>query len=95
MRARSASLLLILLIAVSFFTAIFVANQFGLSRAEPSSRMRLHALPVAISQVYHGRKHDYTARRVTDAPGASEPDEYSACDEDPAERFERALLAVF
>jgi hypothetical protein len=58
---RPASLLLILLIATTFFFALAVSKHLGLSRADPSSRMRLHAIPVAISQIYHGRKHDYTA----------------------------------
>jgi hypothetical protein len=52
---------LIILIAVAFTVALFVARDFGLSRSDPSSRMRVHAMPVAISQIYHGRAHDYTA----------------------------------
>lgn len=52
---------LIILIAVAFTVTLFVARDFGLGRSDPSSRMRLHAIPVAISQVYHGRVHDYTA----------------------------------
>jgi len=52
---------LIILIAVVFTVALLVARDFGLSRSEPSSRMRVHAIPVAISQIYHGRAHDYTA----------------------------------
>jgi len=52
---------LIILIALAFTVALFVARDFGLSRSDPSSRMRLHAIPVAISQIYHGRVHDYTA----------------------------------
>lgn len=55
------SLLLILLVVASLFIALVVARQLGLSRSDPSMRLRYHALPVAISQVYHGRKHDYTA----------------------------------
>jgi len=52
---------LIILIAVAFTLTLLVARDFGLSRSDPSSRTRLHAIPVAISQIYHRRVHDYTA----------------------------------
>jgi hypothetical protein len=52
---------LIVLIAVAFTVALFVARDLGLSQSDPSSRTQLHAIPVAISQIYHGRAHDYTA----------------------------------
>jgi hypothetical protein len=52
---------LILCIGVVFLTMGFAAHQMGLHKSEPSNRLRFHALPVAISQLYHGMKHDYTA----------------------------------
>ncbi len=45
---------------VGFLVALALALSFGLSTAEPTERMRYHALPVAISQLYHGQKRDYT-----------------------------------
>lgn len=45
----------------AFFLTLAIAFGLGLSSAEPTERMRYHALPVAISQLYHGQEHDYTA----------------------------------
>jgi hypothetical protein len=56
-----ASFLIIILIGLAFAAALLIARDLGLSRADPSNRMRFHAIPVAISQIYHGRTHDYTA----------------------------------
>lgn len=44
----------------AFLATLVVALSFGLSTTEPTERMRYHALPVAISQLYHGQAHDYT-----------------------------------
>jgi hypothetical protein len=33
----------------------------GIQNSEPSSRLRVHAIPVALSQLYHDWPHDYTA----------------------------------
>lgn len=44
-------------IVLAFVTGI----SLGLDKNDPSSRTRIHAIPVAISQIYHGRPHDYTA----------------------------------
>ncbi|MCZ7643473.1 MAG: flippase-like domain-containing protein [Pseudorhodoplanes sp.] len=37
--------------------------RLGIDRADPTNRTRFHAIPVAISQIYHGRPHDYTGSR--------------------------------
>src|SRR5262245_17780539 len=37
-------------------------SRLGLHR-HASTRYRFHAIPVAVSQLYHGRAHDYTAFR--------------------------------
>lgn len=45
----------------AFLSTLVAALNFGLSTAEPTHRMRYHAIPVAMSYLYHGRKHDYAA----------------------------------
>ncbi len=53
-------LILIACALVAFCVAFFAARSYGIDRSDPSNRMRYHAIPVAISQIYHGRPHDYT-----------------------------------
>lgn len=49
----------ILLFLILIAYAIFL----GLHDSEPTTRTRYHAVPVAMSQLYYGRVHDYTAFR--------------------------------
>lgn len=53
--------LLVFIALAAFLATLVFARSIGLSTAEPTQRMQYHALPVAISQLYHGRAHDYTA----------------------------------
>jgi hypothetical protein len=46
-------------IAVLFVFVVVVSSHYAL-HARPSDRFRMHALPVAVSQLYLGRPHDYT-----------------------------------
>jgi len=54
-------LALMLVSLVTFLLAIVNAYQLGLHESEPSNRARFHAIPVALSQLFHDRAHDYTA----------------------------------
>lgn len=60
-RATIGRMLLVVIALAAFLTTLGFARSIGLSTAEPTQRMQYHALPVAISQLYHGRAHDYTA----------------------------------
>ncbi|MCQ8782839.1 hypothetical protein [Mangrovibrevibacter kandeliae] len=44
---------------VMFLGSLWWAKSLGLIDSDPSNRTRMHAIPVAISQIYQGRKHDY------------------------------------
>lgn len=59
--ATMGRMLLVVIALAAFLTTLGFARSIGLSTAEPTQRMQYHALPVAISQLYHGRAHDYTA----------------------------------
>lgn len=49
-------------ILFSIFTLIVVsANKQGLDNKNVGPRLQIHAYPVAVSYLYHGHKHDYTA----------------------------------
>jgi hypothetical protein len=48
---------------VPSLTMIFIRGQQTHIDKNVSSRLRYHAIPVAISVLYHGRPHDYTAYR--------------------------------
>jgi hypothetical protein len=55
-------------LALLFLTMLGLTDrQFDLSRT-PSNRYRCHAIPVALSQLYHGRIHDYTAYKQLALP---------------------------
>jgi hypothetical protein len=54
---------LVAAVAAAFAATFLISQNLGLDRHEPSSRMKFHAIPVAISQIFHGRTHDYTAYR--------------------------------
>jgi len=54
---------LVALIAVTLASIFVEVRYLGIDNSDPSNRTRFHALPVAISQIYHGRSHDYTADR--------------------------------
>ena len=58
---RTASLLLAIICLFTFLLTLIHAQQLGLDTTEPSNRARFHAIPVALSQLYHARTHDYTA----------------------------------
>ena len=49
------------------FVLVVVGAMVGISldlhKSDPTNRLRYHAIPVAISQLYHERAHDYTAYR--------------------------------
>lgn len=53
-------LVLVVCALLAFAATLIAARAIGLSTAEPSHRMRFHAIPVALSQLYHGWRHDYT-----------------------------------
>jgi hypothetical protein len=73
-------------LAVLALAAVFLissdAHSSGVLHAV-SDRLRFHAIPVALSQFYHGREHDYTAHRSlamkfqSEAPLQNLLDEYS------------------
>jgi hypothetical protein len=46
-----------------FLVGAIATRERHLLGSGPSNRYRLHAIPVALSQLYHGRQHDYTAYR--------------------------------
>lgn len=60
-RVTIGRVLLVVIALAAFLTTLGFARSIGLSTAQPTQRMQYHALPVAISQLYHGRAHDYTA----------------------------------
>lgn len=49
------------LILLSFLSISIHGKSLGLDKAEPTNRAKFHAIPVALSEFYYGRKHDYTA----------------------------------
>jgi hypothetical protein len=52
------------LIILAFLLVVFSLGEgfwLGIDRSEPSGRLRFHAIPVAISQIYYSWPHDYTA----------------------------------
>lgn len=57
---RLGTLVMTICALLAFGLALIAARAIGLSTAEPSHRMRFHAIPVAMSQLYHGWRHDYT-----------------------------------
>lgn len=59
-RAPSGLIVLAICALLAFAVTLIAARAIGLSTAEPSHRMRFHAIPVAMSQLYHGWRHDYT-----------------------------------
>jgi hypothetical protein len=46
---------------VSLISCFFVAKSMRLDVAEPTARMRIHAIPMALSQIHHGSERNYTA----------------------------------
>jgi dolichol-phosphate mannosyltransferase len=62
-RTTSGHLLLIGCAVLAVMAAFISGKALGLDKSEPSGRTRFHAIPVAISQIYHGWQHDYTADR--------------------------------
>lgn len=61
--AASGRLILIACALIAFAVAFLSGMRLGIDRADPTNRTRFHAIPVAISQIYHGRPHDYTGSR--------------------------------
>ena len=59
--ARAGRLGLIACALVALFMVFGSIVHLGLHRSDPTTRTRYHAIPVVMSQIYHGRPHDYTA----------------------------------
>lgn len=53
---------------LTFIVGFFWAQSIGLIGSDPSNRTRFHAIPVAISQIYQGRTHNYTGYYSVAAP---------------------------
>lgn len=49
------------IIALTILVSAIVTYNIGLAKSDPSNRMRYHAIPVALSQMYHKHPWDYTA----------------------------------
>jgi hypothetical protein len=54
-------LALVVLAYLLVILSVLEGFRLGIQNSEPSSRLRVHAIPVALSQLYHDWPHDYTA----------------------------------